>query len=53
MGNYASDQKNTRRFAMKLSKSKDNDIIEFLDSLDNVQGYLRELIRKDIKNRGE
>ena len=48
MGNYASDQKNARRYAIKLSKNTDADIIEHLDSIPNVQGYLKALIRADI-----
>ena len=53
MGNYVSDQKNTRKFSLKLSKNTDADIIEFLESQENMQWYLRELIRQDMKNRGE
>lgn len=49
MGNYNSDQKNTRFFGLKLTKSTDLDIINKLESVPSVQGYLKDLIRKDMK----
>lgn len=42
------DAKNTKVYAIKLNRKKDADIIEKLDSQTNVQGYIKELIRKDI-----
>lgn len=48
MGNYASDQKNSRFFGLKLSRNTDADIIAFLESQGNIQAYLKELIREDI-----
>lgn len=36
-----------KRVELKLNKRYDGDIIEFLESKDNVNGYLKELIRKD------
>lgn len=48
MGNYLSDQKNARRYALKLSKNTDADLIEKLDGESNVQGYLKRLIREDM-----
>lgn len=47
--NAKSEKKNVVRIVMKLSKGTDADIIEKLQSLDNRQGYLKELIRKDLK----
>ena len=49
MGNYSSDQKNARFYGLKLSKTTDADIIAWLDSLESVQGYLKTLIRNDMK----
>lgn len=34
---------------MKLHKEKDSDILEKLASVGNVQGYIKELIRADIR----
>ena len=43
------DKENTVVVTMKLNKNQDADIIEKLNSVDNKQGYLKELIRADIK----
>ena len=43
------DKANTTQFKMKLNTRTDADIIEYLDSLDNKQGKVKELIREEIK----
>ena len=35
-------------YSLKLSKENDADIIERLNSVPNMQGYIKDLIRKDI-----
>ena len=52
MGNYKSDLANTRRYALKLSRNTDADIIQQLDRQENKQAYLKALIRADIE-KGE
>ena len=47
------DKQNTRRVNLKLNNKTDADIIRKLESVENIQGYIKELIRKDMKNRGE
>lgn len=42
------DKTNTKLIQMKLNKKTDADILEFLDTLENRQGYIKELIRKDM-----
>lgn len=42
------DAENAKRIYLKLNKKTDADIIDFLASKKNVQGYIKELIRKDI-----
>lgn len=37
-----------RVFNITLTRSKDGDMISHLDSQDNVSGYLKSLIRKDM-----
>lgn len=37
-----------RRVSMNLAKSTDADIIEKLESVDSMQGYIKALIRADI-----
>lgn len=38
-----------KRVVVKLNKESDKDILDYLDSLPNVQGYIKSLIRKDIE----
>ena len=38
-----------KKYTLLLSKEKDKDIIEFLERLPNRNGYLKELIREQIK----
>ena len=48
MGNYVSDKKNCRFFGLKLSRGTDQELIEKLESVPNMQEYLKSLIRADI-----
>lgn len=43
------DKKNTKGFYIKLNKKTDSDIIALLSDVTNKQGYLKALIRKDLK----
>lgn len=45
------DKANTKQIMMKLNKGTDADILEKLATVGNVQGYIKELIRKDIWGR--
>ena len=45
----ASDKKNTKGYYLKLTYSTDGDIIDKLDTVDNRQNYIKDLIRKDIE----
>jgi len=42
------DVVNTKHYGLKLNVKTDAKIIEKLSSVPNVQGYIKELIRKDI-----
>ena len=44
------DKSHTRGLYLKLNISTDADIIDKLDSVENKQGYIKELIRKDIED---
>ena len=44
------DRENTVVVTMKLNKNQDADIIEKLNSVDNRQGYIKDLIRADISD---
>ena len=46
------DRENTRRINLKLNKKTDEDIIKRLEAgkdEEGIQGYLKRLIRKDMK----
>ena len=45
------DKANTKQIMMKLNKGTDADILKKLASVTNIQGYIKALIRADI--RGE
>lgn len=42
------DRKNTKNFSLKLNYGTDANLIAFLETQKNIQGYIKELIRKDI-----
>ena len=44
------DAKSTKQIHLKLNLNTDADILEHLDQQENVQGYIKELIRKDIRS---
>lgn len=41
-----------KRKILKLHTAQDSDIISYIESLPNFNGYLKQLIRNDIKTRG-
>lgn len=41
------EKENIKRFVLKLNIKTDNDIIQYLNTKDNINGYLKELVRKD------
>ena len=42
------DEQNTIRLSLKLNKTTDADILEKLETVESKQGYVKDLIRKDI-----
>jgi len=54
--NYASQNKsnakNTKLCNFRLTFSTDFDIIQKLNNVENVSGYIKALIRKDIEENG-
>ena len=42
------DSTNTRQFHLKLNLNTDQDIIRQLERQDSTQGYIKQLIRRDI-----
>lgn len=45
------DKNNTRNIMFKFNKKTDADILKKLDSVDNRQGYIKQLIRNDMNGR--
>ena len=43
------DKTNTQGLYIKLHKTKDKDIIDKLETVVSKQGYIKKLIREDIK----
>lgn len=43
------DEKNARHYGLKLNVKRDKKLIEKLDSVENVQGYIKSLISDDLK----
>lgn len=47
------DEKRTEKFRMvmlKLNRETDSDILEKLESQSSMQGYIKNLIRRDLNN---
>ena len=47
------DQLHTKQVKMKLNLRTDADILAKLNSVSNKQGYIKELIRRDIKREAQ
>ena len=48
MGTIAYDRESTRQIKFKFNLKTDADILAQLDSQQNKQGYIKQLIREDI-----
>lgn len=47
------DKANTVQVKLKLNRKTDKEIIEALERSGNKQGYIKELIRADLKKKSE
>ena len=43
------DSKTAKYYSLKLNQNTDRDLIEHLAKQENTQGYLKQLIREDMK----
>lgn len=43
------DSSNTRRFGLKLNLQTDKEVIEKLEAVPSIQGYIKDLIKRDIE----
>lgn len=46
------DKKNTVSVSLKLNKRTDADILERLDEVNSKQGYIKALVREDMRKKG-
>lgn len=44
------NKNNTKSYPIKVNKKTEKDIYEHLESKENVNGYIKQLIRDSIKN---
>lgn len=42
--------KNTKQYVVKLNRNTDEDLINFLDQLENKQGFIKNLLRQHLQN---
>lgn len=47
------DRQNTKKVGLKFNRRSDADIITMLESVPNIQGYLKQLIRDDIARHAQ
>ena len=47
------DANHTKQIKLKLNLNTDSDIIKRMNEVENKQGYIKDLIRADIKKRQE
>ncbi|MBQ3280986.1 MAG: nucleotidyltransferase domain-containing protein [Eubacterium sp.] len=47
------DKSHTQSVLLKLNKQTDADVLAVLDSKDNRQGYIKNLIRNDLRGHGD
>ncbi len=47
------DQNNSKKISLKFNITTDADILEVLNKKENVQGYIKKLIRLDIASHKE
>lgn len=45
--------KTIRRYSFGLNRHTEADMIDHMESIDNTQGYLKALIRKDMQEAGK
>ena len=45
------NKENTVQISLKLNRSTDADLIDSLNSIANKQGYIKELIRRDLAKK--
>ena len=47
MANY--EKENLRQIRLKINRKTEPDLLAWIEKQDNIQGYIKELIRKDME----
>lgn len=47
------DKKNTKMIPLKLNINTDQDILKLLESVDNKQGFIKQLLRDEISRQNQ
>lgn len=42
-----------RRFRLDLNRNTDREMIAYLEGMDNVQGYLKSIIKRDMEQKSQ
>lgn len=45
------DAENTRQVHLKLNRNTDKDVLDKLDEVPSKQGYIKELVRRDLAKK--
>ena len=45
------NKENVKQYSIKLNKNTDGDLINFLDSIPNKQGFIKECIKSYMKDK--
>ena len=47
------DARTAKWISLKLNRNTDTELIAHLEQIENVQGYLKQLIREDMRRNGK
>lgn len=47
------EKENLRQIRLKINRKTEPEILEWIEKQDNIQGYIKELIRKDMEREKE
>ena len=46
-------KKNIKKISFELNRRTDGDLLEFLETIENKNGYLKKLVREDMARQSE
>ena len=45
------EKENIRQIRLKINRKTEPDLVEWIEQQDNIQGYIKDLIRKDMEKQ--